>query len=305
MSPKSRHLIERSAWLIAVATFVAAACTPDRPANPGTSSLSDAEAQVVGHEVAGEVEDVAGSFTLGGLLVPSFPSAGIAASDALQPSSTATCPTITPNPPVDADGDHIPDDVTISFTLPDCSFARDGATFEITGSIHVTDLSPTDFGIRVVFTDLQHKLTRADGTFFQSDLNGARQVLRSASEFDLHDSTTVDLASSEHGTAQLTKAWVVSFVADAGQTFDALRHLPSGDLTVNGSMSRTRGTASHSFAVTTVTPLHHDATCTERPAFTSGELLVVKTGPDGTVTIHIVFTGCGVDPTVTVEHSAA
>jgi len=76
-------------------------------------------------------------------------------------------------------------------------------------------------------------------------------------------------------------------------------------LTVNGSMSRTRGTASHSFAVTTVTPLHHDATCTERPAFTSGELLVVKTGPDGTVTIHIVFTGCGVDPTVTVEHSAA
>ena len=103
----------------------------------------------------------------------------------------------------------------------------------------------------------------------------------------------------------MAKAWLVGFVADAGQTFDQRWHLPSGDLTVNGSLSRTRGTASQTFAVTTVTPLHHDATCTTRPAFTSGELLVVKAGPDGTVTIHVVFTACGVEPTVTVERSAA
>jgi hypothetical protein len=296
----------RSAGLVALLALVAAGCAPDRPAAPaGTQSLSDAEAQLVGHEVAGEVEDVAGSFTLGGLLVPSFPSAGIAASDALQPAATANCPTITPNPPVDADGDRVPDDVTLSFTLPDCSFARDGATFEITGTIHITDPSTTDFGIRVAFTDLQHKFTRQSGAFFQSTLNGARQVLRSASEFSLHDSTTTDLESSEHGAAQLAKAWVVTFVADAGQTFDEWRHLPSGTLEVNGSISRTRGTASQSFAVTTVTPLHHDATCTTRPTFTAGELLIVKTGPDGTVTIHVVFTGCGVEPTVTVERSAA
>ena len=302
----SHHMMQRAAGLIALLSLVAAGCATDRPAAPpGTPSLSDAEAQLVGHEVAGEVEDVAGSFTLGSLLVPSFPSAGITASDAVQPGSMANCPTLTPNPPVDTDGDHVPDDLTISFTLPDCSFTRNGATFEITGSIRITDLSPTDFGIRVVFTDLQHKLTRAGGASFQSDLNGARQVLRSASGFDLHDSTTVDLTSSEHGAAQLAKGWVVTFTADAGETFDELRHLPSGNLTVNGSMSRTRGTASQSFMVTTVTPLHHDATCTTRPAFTSGELVIVKAGPDGTVTIHVVFNGCGVEPTVTVERSAA
>jgi len=306
MSLMSYRLIDRSAGLVAMLALVAAGCSPDRPAAPGgTPSLSDAEAQVVGHEVAGEVEDVAGSFTLGGLLVPSFPSAGIAASGPILPSAAGTCPTISPNPPMDADSDRIPDDVTISFTLPDCSFTRDGATFQITGSIHITDLSPTDFGIRVVFDNLDHKFTRTGGASFESNLNGARQVLRSASTFDLHDSTTVDLTSSEHGAAQLAKAWVVSFTADAGETFDGLRRLPSGNLTVNGNMSRTHGTESHSFSVTTVTPLHHDATCLERPAFTAGELLVVKTGPDGTVTIHIVFTGCGVDPTVTVEHSAA
>jgi hypothetical protein len=291
--------------VLVLCSVVAAACAQDGAMAPkGSPSLSDAEAQLVGHDVAGEVEDVAGSFTLGGLLEPSFPSAGIAATAPILPSSAGTCPTISPNPPVDADSDRIPDDVTISFTLPDCSFARSGATFEITGSIHITDLSPTDFGIRVVFDNLDHKVTRDGGAFFESNLNGARQVLRSSSTFDLHDSSTVDLTSSEHGTAQLAKAWVVTFTADAGASFDGLRRLPSGDLTVNGTMSRTRGTASHSFSVTTVTPLHHDATCLERPAFTAGELLVVKTGPDGTLTIHIVFTGCGVDPTITVEHTA-
>lgn len=298
--------MSRNTHLIALFCFAAVGCAPDRPAAPaGPQSLSDAEAQQVGREVAGEVEDVAGSFTLGGLLVPAFPSAGITASGTVDPSPTATCPTLTPNPPVDTDGDRIPDDLTISFTLPDCSFSRNGATFEITGTIQVTDLSATDFGIRVVFTDLKHKLSRDGGAFFSSELDGARQVLKTSSEFSLHDSTTVDLESSEHGSAQLAKAWVVGFVADAGQTFDGLRRLPSGNLTVNGNMSRTRGSTTHSFGVTTVTPLHHDATCTERPAFTAGELTVVKTGPDGTVTIHIVFTGCGVDPTVTVERSAA
>ena len=300
----SHRTIERTAGLIALVSLFGAGCATDRPAAPPAQSLSDAEAQLVGHEVAGEVEDVAGGFTLAGLLVPSFPSAGIAASDGDRPP-LVNCPTITPSPPADADGDHVPDDVTLSFTLPDCSFMRDGATFEITGTIHITDPSTTDFGIRVVFTDLQHKLTRESGTFFLSRLNGARQVLRSASEFSLRDTTTTDLESSEHGAAQLAKAWLVGFVVDPGQTFDQMRHLPSGNLTVNGSMSRTRGTTTQTFGVTTVTPLHHDATCTTRPAFTAGELVVTKTGPDGTVTIHIVFTGCGVEPTVTVERTAA
>jgi len=301
----SHRILDRAAGLIALLSLVAAACATDSAAPTGTPSLSNAEAQLVGHEVAGEVEDVAGSFTFGDLLVPSFASAGVAPSDPVQPAPAANCPTITPNPPVDADGDHVPDDVTLNFTLPDCSFSRDGATFEITGSIHITDPSTTAFGIRIAFTDLQHKFTRASGEFFSTRLNGARQVLRSASEFSLHDTTTVDRESSEHGPSQLAKAWLVGFVADAGQTLDQRWHLPSGNLTVNGSMSRTRGTTSHSFAVTTVTPLHHDATCTTRPAFTSGEILVVKTGPDGTVTIHVVFNGCGVEPTVTVERSAA
>src|SRR5258705_5465117 len=292
--------------VLVLLSLVAGACSADRPTAPkGSPSLSDAEAQLVGHEVAGEVEDVAASFSLGGLLVPSFPSAGIAPSDGILPAPMANCPTITPNLPADADGDRIPDDVTISFTLPDCSFARNGATFEITGSIHITDLSSTDFGIRVVFDNLNHKVTRDGGGSFESNLNGARQVLRSSSSFDLHDSTTVDLTSGDHGAAQLAKAWVVTFTADAGATFDGLRRLPSGDLTVNGNMSRTRGTATLSFAVTTVTPLHHDATCTERPPFTAGELEIVKAGPDGNVTIHVVFNGCGVEATITVERTAA
>lgn len=292
--------------VMAFLSLAAAGCSPDRSTAPtGSPSLSDAEARLVGQEVAGEVEDVAGSFTLTGLLFGSFPSAGIAAPDGVHLSPTANCPTITPHPPVDSDGDRVPDDVTLSFTLPDCSFARNGATFEITGAIHITDPSATDFGIRVAFTDLQHKLTQPTGAFFLNRLNGPRQVLRSGAGFSLIDSTTADRASSEHGAAQLAKAWAVSFVADAGQTVSHDRGLPSGDLTVQGKTTWTRAGVSHSLTVSTLTPLHHDATCTTRPAFTAGELVVVKTGPDGTVTIHIVFNGCGVEPTITVERSAA
>jgi len=304
MSPISYRLMGLMTFL----SVVAAGCSPDRPtAPPGSQSFSDAEARLAGQEVAGEVEDVAGSFTLAGLLQPAFPSAGIPASSGIQPAPMANCPAITPNPPVDTDGDRVPDDVTITFTLPDCSFTRNGATFEISGMIHVTDPSATDFGLRVDFTELQHKLTLASGAFFLSRLNGARQALRAGGGFSLIDSTTADRESSEHGAAQLAKAWVVSFVADAGQTVSHDRGLPSGDLRVQGSTTWTRGGGgvSRSLTVSTQTPLHHDATCAERPAFTAGELLVVKAGPGGTVTIHVVFSGCGVEPTVTVERSAA
>lgn len=292
--------------LLGLVALVAAGCGGDRAAAPGgPGSLSDAEAQVIGREVAGAVADEAGSFTIGSLFLPVFPSAGLVAGDSSGDRLHVNCPTITPFPPPDADGDHVPDDVTLSFTLPDCSFTRDGVTLEITGAVHITDPSTTDFGVRAEFVDFQHQVTRADGSFYLNRLNGARQVLRSASDFSLHDSTTTDLESSGRGAAQLAKAWVVAFVADPGQTFEHLRPLPSGDLTVNGSLTRTRGAETHSFAVTTVAPLHHDATCLTPPRFTSGELLVTKTGPDGTVTIHILFTGCGVEPTITVEHGVA
>jgi len=295
----------RVVGLMGALALLAAGCSPDRPTTPpGPQAFSDAEARLAGNEVAGEVEDVAGSFTLAGLLQPAFPSAGIPASSGIQLAPMANCPTITPNPPVDTDGDRVPDDVTLSFTLPDCSFMRNGATFEITGMIHVTDPSTTDFGIRVAFTDLQHKLTLPSGAFFLSRVNGARQALRSGAGFSLIDSTTADRESSERGAAQLAKAWVVSFVADAGQTVSHERGLPSGDLSVQGNTTWTRAAVSRSLTVSTQTPLHRDATCAERPAFTAGELVVVKTGPDGTVTIHIVFNGCGVEPTVTVERSA-
>ncbi|HEV8265533.1 MAG TPA: hypothetical protein VGQ06_11320 [Gemmatimonadales bacterium] len=293
-------------WTSALVAVVAVGCATDRATAPnGTQSLSDADARVVGQEVAGEVEDVVGGFTIGGLLLPEFPSAGVAASASDEPRPTIHCPTITPFPPADADGDHVPDDVTLTFTLPDCSFTRDGRTLEITGIVHITDPSTTEFGVHVEFTAFQHKVTGPAGAFFLTRLNGVRQVLRSAAGFSLIDKTTTDRESSERGTAQLVKDWVVSFVADAGQTVAHERGLPSGDLTVNGSTTWTRGTQSHSLAVETVTPLHHDATCTAHPRFTSGELVVTKTGADGTVTIRIVFNGCGVDPTITVTRSAA
>jgi len=150
----------------------------DRPTAPkGSPSLSDAEAQLVGHEVAGEVEDAAASFSLGGLLVPSVPERGIAPSDGILPAPMANCPTLTPNPPVDTDGDRFPDDLTISFTLPDCSFAPTGRSRS--RSRDRFNITPVVYRFRHprVFDNLDHKFTGDAGATSESKLNGARQVL--------------------------------------------------------------------------------------------------------------------------------
>src|SRR6266508_2307906 len=145
-------------YINALVAVLVAGCTVDKAAAPDSQSLSDVDAQLVGHQVAGEVEDATSEFTIAGLFVPEFPSAGIAASatEDAGPQPTIHCPTITQFPPPDADGDHVPDDVTLSFTLPDCSFTRDGRTLEITGTVHITAPSTTDFGVRVQFAEFQH-----------------------------------------------------------------------------------------------------------------------------------------------------
>src|SRR5258705_13098454 len=96
--------------VLVLLSFVAGACSPDRPTAPkGSPSLSDAEAQLVGHEVAGEVEDVAASFSLGGRLVPSFTSAGTAPIEGILPAPMANCPTMPPSSPAATDGDRVAD----------------------------------------------------------------------------------------------------------------------------------------------------------------------------------------------------
>jgi hypothetical protein len=72
-------------------------------------------------------------------------------------------------------------------------------------------------------------------------------------------------------------------------------------LTIDGSTERTRNGVTRSLSVVTTTPLHFDASCTERPRIDDGVLVIQHTGPRGTSTITVEFTGCGAEPIITVS----
>ena len=287
---------------------LAAGCGGDS-SGPADQPLTPSEAQMIGADVAGALEGISSEFTIGGLVTPSFP---FLAAEALAGRpfglpprpSRLNCPILTPFPPVDTDGDKVPDDLTLSFTLPDCSFAIGRTVFEITGTVHITDPTTMGPGQRVVFTDFQHKVTTPNGRFFLRRLNGVRQHLVT-DILSFTDSTTSVLESSERPTATLANAWQVTFTPSPGEVFDNDRHLPSGDFTISGNTTHTFGRQLRSLTVMTVTPVHLDAACTSRPPLTSGEVLITVVHGDRTTTIHIVFNGCGVEPTVTFEETAA
>ncbi len=284
-----------------------AACSSDSSTNENppvnSTPLTQEEASAVASEMRGEITAAAMGMTVEGMLNPAFvmPGAMGAFEGPRAFSNPVDCPTLSEFPPTDADGDHVPDDLTITFSLDKCTFTnpRRGATFSISGTIHIVDPSQTDKGIRIELGSLEHKFTVQDSIFWLRNADGPVQILASSTGFDAIDSTTVHWESSRWPTAELAKKWSLNFTS-AETGFSLSRHLPSGDLTVNGSTTRTRGDNVKSFTVETVTPLHFDSTCEADDRITSGEVNIVFLRAGNTTTINIVWNGCGVDPTVTV-----
>lgn len=273
-----------------------------------TTPLTEAEARVVAEEMRGEVKGVVDGMSLADMLTPQFQMPLEAVSVFVGPRAFTTptdCPTFSEFPPADADQDFIPDDLTITYDPLKCVFEYPlrQAVFTIDGTIHIVDPSQTEKAIWVEFGALTHKLVVEDTDFWLRSLDGVVQLLTSASGFSATDSTTVRRESSSRPASELAKKWQVTFTADPGATFSPRSRLPSGDLAINGSTERTRGTDVKTFAVTTVTPLHFDATCDADDRIVSGELNIEYTRSGATATINIKWNGCGVEPTVTVTRT--
>lgn len=296
----------RGAAMLALATAALAACNGDSTApGSGGAPLTQAEAQAMGDEMRSEVAGLANGASLFRMLSPSFqipPEATRVFHGPRVFNPPPNCPTLSENPPTDTDGDHVPDNLTITFDPATCVFDHPShdASFELSGSITVSDPSATDPGLRVRFDAFQSKFTVQDTLFWLRRADGVWQLLTSSAGFSATDSTTVRHESSQRPSTELAKAWQVDFTADAGGTFDPGAELPSGDFDIAGKTVRTRGASSRSFTVTSLSPLHWDAGCNADEKITSGELELVHTGPRGTATVNIVWNGCGVEPTVTL-----
>lgn len=292
---------------VALASLLLAGCGSGDTVSPGAGGpITQADARAIAEEVRGEMDAFTDGSSVPDLLTPSLaldPGAvrGLSGPIRFRPHDP-DCPTPSENPPTDTDGDGVPDNLVLTFDPALCTFTNHegNVVHELSGTITVSDPSADDRGFLVVWGDFQGKTT-IDGTvFFLRRIAGPWQQVKSATGFSLIDSTVVNHESSERPPSSLAKAWRVDFVADAGAEFSHHWRLPSGTLTVNGSTERTRDTVTRSFSVETVTPLHFNSSCTERPRIDAGELHIVHTGPNGTATITIVFTGCGQEPVVTL-----
>jgi hypothetical protein len=292
---------------IAVAAVALAACSGGEVNAPVASApLTQADARVIGDEMQSELAGVsAGASTTDflGCHFGFFPGASRLFHGPLHfGTPPAGCPTLSQDPVVDTDGDGVPDNLTLTFDPATCTFTRPdaAATMELSGALTIIDPVAALKGLRLEFSQLQQKVTLADGSFFLRNVDGPWQLSSDATGFLANDSTTARHESSTRSPSILAKAWHVTFTAEAGSTFSRHDPLPTGDFVVDGKTDRTKDGVSRSFTIETLTALHRDATCTADNKIVSGELHVTTTNTAGTQTVDILFNGCGVDPTITL-----
>lgn len=300
--------MRRTTFAAAVLAAILTGCSTSDTAAPGSGDgpFTQAEARAVADEMQGELNAIIDGASVTDIMVPSLALAPGALGVVDGPvifMPRSGCPTASENPPTDTDQDGVPDNLTLTFDPALCTFtSRDGRVVHVlSGAVTISDPTTEDRGLHLSWDNLEARTTIDETVFFLRRIAGEWEQIRSATGFSLTDQTTVTHESSERPTSQLVKDWQVDFVADAGETFSHRWRLPSGTLTIDGSTERTRNGVTKSLSVVTTTPLHFDASCTERPRIDDGVLVIQHTGPQGTSTIAVEFTGCGEEPIITVS----
>jgi hypothetical protein len=247
--------------------------------NPsGATVLSVTETADISDAVGDEVDQAVGSITSEGA------------------AFGGGCATV--NNTTDTDADGAPDDATFTFALPACSFTGfRGGTLEITGTIHITDPTPSgaDFNYLATLTDFQFKLTSPLAVrTFTATRNGTRALSGNAAGVSLSNTITLVRSAPNRADATVSHDLLLSFTPAAGEVLALGQPLPNGTFTKSGTFTWSRGTITRTFTVTTVAPLVWDASCTTDRKIVAGEIHV--TLADGGY-IKTVWTGCGLEPT--------
>jgi len=274
-----RHILAAGALAVALA-----ACGDST--DPDADPLPDNAATAVGLTVRDNVEASLDAF---------FPAR------LLQPFSTgpAVDPCVTPSSSTETDGDGVPDDATYTFTAPPCRYTEvRGFTLDVVGQLRIVDPAPETpgFGANLSLTDLRFSLSAEDPDKDYSvrrngimTLTGSPAGLELATDIQVQRSFTGLLdASAEH-------VWTVGF--DPETSLQINQPLPSGSVTVSGTVGWSRGQESFDLTITTVTPLHYDASCDATgQRFDDGELRVSGTFGETPGSVRIVWGDCGDDP---------
>lgn len=267
-----------------------AACS--EPATTPGPALSQAQADSLGDVVVANVQNELDAATASAGL-GFVPGAGFS-SPRLSPS-TLCVPDISPQPPVDSDGDRVPDSLRITFT--DCVLGFGDHADTLRGTIDIVDPTPTatDHSLKQAFTDFARIFVDRHGQTVSSTVNGSREAIRDSSELSQHDADfRTDYVFGNGDMASDVRNWDVVFTTDVDGSIMRDAPLPDGTLTVDGTSTLTRnGATAFQLQATTTAPLHYDATCAERPRFDTGAITVQVVHRGTTATITIEFTACG------------
>lgn len=290
---------------VAAALVFAAAIACSDSLTP--AQLDPEEMESIGYTVAGELQTSMASLTApsamsGGTFhrIPATGPEGLSLSRASAQLASTECGVPSQDPVVDTDLDGIPDDLTVTYSLPACRYTSVGTTMDITGALRVRDPSPSTpaFSFTLSLKDLQVAFSSEQGSAtVVRNGTGAVDVSGSGLGQSLDFSTKV--SATGVSSATYTTKWSSTFFPAAGEAIAAGEPLPNGAYAVSGTNALVQGSRYIRFTLTTPVPLQYDKACAEwsMTPFQSGEVHVTFAGNEGKGFVMLRYTGCA-DPEI-------
>jgi hypothetical protein len=209
---------------------------------------------------------------------------------------------VAPSSPADSDGDGVPDDATYIFTAPPCRFTGfRGGTLDLVGELRLQDPAPeaAGFGYASTLVALRATFTPPGDhpDAYSVTRNGTRALTGSVAGLQLTADLQVIRTFTGLADAAVDEEWSGHFAPETPLQIN--KPLPSGTLDIAGTLAWTRGTESLDLTVSTPTPLHYNASCTDDARrIDAGELRADGTFQGTAGYVRIRWTDCGKDPEI-------
>jgi hypothetical protein len=171
-----------------------------------------------------------------------------------------------------------------------------GGSDSVRGTIDVLDPTPstTDHAWKHIFTNFERIHTGPLGRQWTWTLNGTRQIIGDSAQLAFTSTNvSTDYTWPNGASANHTRSWSITFIADTAGQIQPDSPLPVGTLSLAGNSTWTRGPNTWNLIASTTTPLHFNPSCTVRPMFDAGTLKFVATRNGATTNVTIQFTACG------------
>lgn len=318
----SRHTFAR-AGVLTLAVLALAACgestaplnvTPEQLESMGDAVAAEIEAGVM-QLTAQDVMSTSGGAPAFARVPTSSPmlSRSLSRSLSFSRSGSASarvdeCGVPSQNPPTDTDGDQVPDNLSVTFSLPACHYAQEDGAMDLTGVMRISDPQPATAGAALNFAldNFRLSFSGSEGTFsVLRDGSAAVSATTGGLSQTLDWSEVAEISGFPRVTADIN--WTASFAAAQGQTITAGQPLPDGAYQANGSVGYRQGNRTAAFSVTTLAPLQYSAECAAGMAtgatmtpFTSGRVRVGVSGQEGRGFVEVTYAACNMATVVLV-----